>query len=381
MRNFLWRTREAVWFMLRDMTRDGWRTAITTLTLFVFLCCYFCLAALARAANDYGAPAGNKSTLLVISKSVLNPADSVITEADMTPIKTLGPDKVKAVSPLIYKLVKIDDLLIQILGARQEEFISVFNLELREGNWPSSPEEVVISEDAAALAKWKIGESIFIYGKPFLISGIVSAPGTKASSVWMPMETAHDLFDTGPVYQFAWVALAEKADGGKIRTLLQSTPDLGERFDVFFVDALYQQYAEALAGIRDFSVVLVFFALAMVMFGTYGSVYLTLSERSREIAILRAIGFSSHSLRGLLILRLLIQAVTAFAAAWIFSALLLNRFNTVSPLTINSIDMPVFVDWQILSLGLLLSAVFCIAGVVIPTIRMNFSTVHESIQR
>jgi hypothetical protein len=381
MRDGWWRFREAVSFMVRDMFQDGWRTAITMLNLLIFLCCYFCLAALAKAANEYGQQDREDDTLLVISKGIFNPGDSRITDADFAPIQEMEPTRVQSMSPLIFRLLRVEDYLIQVCGAPSADFISIFSLRLEDGIWPSQEGEVVVTEGAILLTHWKVGQTITIYGKPFKITGTVTAPGTKSSSIWMTLPVAEHLFNTRGIYQFAWVRVAHNVNSQSVRQALQADPRISQHFDVFFVDALYQQYAEALQGIKDISLVLVGFALVMVMFGTYGSVYLTLSERTREITILRAIGFSSLTIRMLLVLRSTIMVVIAFVVAWGISGILLNHFNSVSPLTINSLPLVVAIDGQILGLGLGLALIFSCIGVWMPTMRLNYSTVHESIQR
>jgi putative ABC transport system permease protein len=363
------------------MIRDGWRTGITLLNLLVFLCCYFCLASLAKAANEFGKQDRQDNTLLILSKNVFNPGDSSMKAEDFAPIHELEPQSVAAVAPLIYKLLRIDDYLIQVCGANAADYESVFGLKLSDGTWPSERGEVALSDGAVLLAHWKIGQTIMIYGKPFRISGTVTAAGNRTSSVWMPLAEAERLFNTHGVYQFAWIKVAPNADAGKVKQVLQADTRLNGRFDVFFVNALYQQYANALQDIKDISLVLMGFALVMVMVGTYGSVYLTLSERSREITILRAIGFSTNTLRGLLIFRSLLQVSVAFLLAWGTAEILLAHFEQISPLTINTLPLLVRIDIQVWGWGWLLSALCACLGVWLPTLRLHFLTVRESIQR
>jgi ABC-type lipoprotein release transport system permease subunit len=377
----MWRFREAVIFLCRDMFKDGWRTTITLLNLIIFLCCYFCLAALAKAAYQFGRQDQQHNTLLVISKNVFNPGDSIIHENNFLPIREFEPGQVAAVSPLIYRLLRIDDYLIQVCGGRNQDFESVFGLRLSGGRWPKADNEVLIGDGAALLAHWKIGQTLSIYGEEFTVTGTVTVPGTRTSSVWLPLESAESLFNTQGVYQFAWVKIAAGVDADTVRASLQADPRLNTHYDVFFVDALYKQYAEALQDIKTISLVLAGFSLALVIFGVYGSVYLTLSERNREITILRAIGFSTNTIRGLLILRSLILIVIAFIVSWGISTALLARFDQLSPLTINTLPLPVVVEGNILGLGILLSLICGCIGVWIPTIKLRFSSVQETIQR
>ena len=381
MRDLFWRLREVLIFLCRDLVKDGWRSTITILNLVIFLCCYFCLGALAKAANQFGKQDGQRNTLLVISKDVFNPGDSRIKESDFEPIQELEPEQVKAVSPLIYRLLRIDDYLIQVCGAKSEDFESVFGLKLSGGNWPSAENEVLVGDGAVLLAHWKIGQTLQIYGKPFIVSGTVTVPGTRTSSVWMPMTTAENLFDTHGVYQFAWIKIADGANANQIREVLQNDSRINVRFDVFFVDALYTQYADALQDIKTISLVLAVFSLLLVMVGVYGSVYLTLSERDREISILRAIGFTTSKIRWILVIRSTLQIILAFFISWALSALVLYRFDQISPLTVNSLPLPVTIDGEILGEGILLSIICGYLGVWMPTLKLRFTTVQESIKR
>ncbi|MHC1740052.1 MAG: ABC transporter permease [Anaerolineaceae bacterium] len=381
MRDFFWRFLETVIFVWRDMFQDRWRTVITLLNLIIFLCCYFCLAALAKAANEFGKQDKQGNTLLIISKNVFNPSDSVITDADIQPFREQNFSQVESVSPLIYKLLRIDDYLIQVCGARQTDFEPVFGLKLSDGNWPTQQGEVLIGEGTVLLTHWQIGQSIRIFGKPFTITGIVIVPGTRTSSVWMTMTEAERLFNTSGVYQFAWIKIAANADADRVRQALQSDISVNQHFDVFYVDAIYQQYAQALQDIKDISLILVGFSLVLVVVGTYGSVYLTLSERQREITILRAIGFSTSTIRGLLAIRSTTQIGVAYLVAWGISAPLLHHFDQVSPLTVNTLPLPVTINSTILGFGFALAVICGFIGVWMPTIRLRYSSVRESIQR
>jgi ABC-type antimicrobial peptide transport system permease subunit len=197
----------------------------------------------------------------------------------------------------------------------------------------------------------------------------------------MTLETATDLFNLKGIYQFAWIQLQPGVDFEAVHSRLQNDPRLSDHFEVYFADNLYQEYTKAVSDMQGVSSLLVILALAAVMLGTYCNIFLILSERSREITILRAIGVQSGAIRGLIIFRTLLQVGVGYFLSWGFASLLLNWFNRVNPLTLHSIPLPVEVSGRALLLGLILSLLFGWIGVWIPTRHLRNRSVASFIQR
>jgi len=117
------------------------------------------------------------------------------------------------------------------------------------------------------------------------------------------------------------------------------------------------------------------------MFGTYGSIYLTLSERARELTILRAIGFSSGSIRWILSARTLIQVITAFIGSWIISIFVLMFLSSEYPIVVHAILLEVKITPGIFFLGILLALVFGWVGVLLPMIKVSKTEIHTMMAR
>lgn len=364
---------------IKDLKYDGWRTVITTLNLLVFFCCFFSLSALAQAGEKFGNQPTDESALLIIEKNVLDPSDSLITDNEFIPVNELIPEYVKSASPLVLKVIKVDEYLIQLRGARLDDMKEIHSLELVQGHWPANSNEVLIGEGTAHLKGWQIGDKLHIYGSDFYISGVVRAPGTKFSAIWMTLATAETLFDLQGTYQFAWIQLQPGTDAKYVQDLLRNDIRLRNQYEVFLADNLYQEYTEALDNLSGVSNVMVFLALFAVMLGTYGSIFLILSERNREITILRACGITSNNIRGLIILRTLLQLLTAYIFGYGITALVLLYLNKINPLTLHSIPLPVTITGDIFLSGLLLAMLFGLAGVWIPTMHLDKRSVARMI--
>jgi ABC-type antimicrobial peptide transport system permease subunit len=368
-------------FVIKDLLRDGWRTVITIVNLLVFISCYFALAALAEAAYKFGNQPTDRSALLVVSRNVFDPSESVVTDKEFLPAQELMPESVKSVSPLVFKIIQANDNLMQLRAARLPDMQTVHSLLLIEGDWPSGKHEIVIGEGTAVNTNWGVGDTVHIFGSDFRISGQVRAPGTKFSSIWMTLDESNQLFNNPGIYQFAWIQLQSGVDGESIREKLQSDPRLSGRFEVYFADNLYQQYTKAVADMQGVSGMLVILALSAVMLGTYCNIFLILTERRKEITILRAVGFQSSTIRGLITLRTLIQVIAGYLLSWVIVSLLLLWFNKINPLNLHSIPLPVSISLGAFYFGLLISIVFGWIGVWLPTRHLRNSSVASFIHK
>ncbi|MCX6082258.1 MAG: ABC transporter permease [Chloroflexi bacterium] len=368
-------------FVIKDLVNDGWRTTITIVNLLVFLCSYFALVGLAEAAYKFGNQPTDKSALLIISRNVFDPSESAISDQDFLPARELIPEYIKSVSPLVFKIINANGNLIQLRAARLVDMQTVHSLQLISGDWPKAANQVVIGEGTAAMTTWKIGQTIHFYGDDFIITGLIRAPGTKFSAIWMTLDAANDLFNLKGVYQFAWVQLQPGLDSEAIRAKLQNDPRIIDRFEVFFADNLYQEYTKALSDLKGVSGLLVLLALSAVMLGTYCNIFLILSERSRDITILRAIGIQSGTIRALITLRTLLLVCVSYFSSWGVTALLLNWFNRINPLTLHSVPLPVTISQEALWVGFLLSVFFGWVGIWIPTRHLRNRSVASFIQQ
>ncbi len=169
-------------------------------------------------------------------------------------------------------------------------------------------------------------------------------------------------------------------DADAVRSMLQNDPRLIDRFDVYFADNLYQEYTKAVSDMQGVSGMLVILALSAVMLGTYCNIFLVLSERSRDITILRAVGVQSGSIRALITLRTLLQVCVGYFLSWGVTSLLLVWFNRLNPLTLHSIPLPVSISGKALLFGFILSLFFGWAGIWIPTRHLRNRSVASFIQ-
>lgn len=361
------RISDALHFVIKDLYADGFRSLITIANLLVFISCYFGIVAYAEATYKFGNQPTDKTALIMISLNIFDPQESIVTDQDMLPAIEMIPNYVKSISPVIFKYLKVNGYLVQVRATRLEDMKTVHSLQLVRGNWPEGNNEVLIGEGIVSFTNWKIGDTLNVFGRDFKVVGVVSAPGTKFSSLWMTLNEAYELMSVQGEYQIGWIQLQPNVDSEMVRSALQNDPRINNRFEVYYADNLYKQFTNALSDMQGLSGILLFLALCAVMLGTYCNIFLILTERRREITILRAIGMQSRALRTIITLRMLIQVTISYLLSWGVTSIVINWFNHIDPLSLNYNPLPVYISGLSLVVGYVLCLFFGGLGVLIPT--------------
>lgn len=372
---------DILYFVFKDLYSDYFRSLITIVNLLVFISCYFGIVAYAEATYKFGHQPTDNTALVMISQNIFDPQESIVTDQDMLPAIEMIPKYVNKISPVIFKYLKVNSYLIQVRATRLEDMRTVHSLKLVQGNWPNGNKEVIIGEGIVSFTDWKIGDTLHIFGSDFTVVGVVSAPGTKFSSVWMTLDTAYDLMNIQGKYQIGWIQLQPNVDSEMVRSALQSDPRIINQFEVYYADNLYKQFTNALSDMQGISGILLFLALCAVMLGTYCNIFLILTERRREITILRAIGMQSRALRTLITLRMLIQVTISYLLSWGVTSIVLNWFNRIDPMSLNYNPLPVYISGLSLAVGYILCIIFGGFGVLIPTRHLRNRSVASFIAR
>ena len=312
----------ATLFILKDMRHDWGRTLLALLGLAVVIFCYQILISLADTFADYLAAPGVSRNLIVTQAEFIDPSDASLDPAALEAARSLEPGLVHRTSPVMFRQIRIGDRLVALRSAPIEDWQSIFHLTLIEGSWPTQPLEVVVGEGAARANHWTLGSILLIYGSQFHVSGIFRAPGASFATVWMPFDQALQLFGPRRPYQGMYVQVADNADVVEVRARLQADPRLSGRYTVFLEDNYTNRNNQFMKDFRSLMLIASGLALLAVVFGTFTTTSLSLVERSREIAILRSVGFTPVRVQEFLLLRAILQGLLAYllglSAAWVY---------------------------------------------------------------
>ena len=314
----------ALAFIFKDLLHDRSRTVLSVIGLGVVIASYFILNALAGAlANSLSATTVSRN-LIVIQNDLIDPSDAILDPQVIAAAESMQPEVLSRVSPIVFRHTRVGDNVVQLRAAAQEDWEPIHHLVLLEGAWPAHSREVVVGEGLALANGWEVGAPIGIFGSQFAIAGIFRSPGIAFASVWMPIETFWELFDTAHAYQALFVQAAAGVDPETVLQRLQDDPRLAGRFAVYFEDNYSRHNIRALQDMSSVMGIASRLALLGIVFGVFNATTLSAIERGRELGILLGVGFQQGRVRGLLWLRSALQALLGYgvglAAAWGYTA-------------------------------------------------------------
>lgn len=331
----------ALRFVWLDLFRDRKRAYLSVLVLAVVVFSFNILSALAESIGSNLDQVAQTYNLIIVRADIFDPAeDSLDPQVIQAARELLGP-QVERVSPIVFRHTRLNGRIAQLRSARMEDWQPVFHLRLVSGAWPSQPTEIMLGEGLAQANDLQAGDSVEIFGRNFTIAGVVRAPSAVFASIWLPLETAWELFGTGRGYQAVFVQVAPDADLFAVKSRLENDPRLKGNYAVYLESTHTRQSFERTKGFRDLMKIASLFSLVGIIFGVGNTTMLGILERSRDLGILRAIGFSPRAIIGLIWARSLLISLFAFglglglAAAYVSAQQAFTSFSVLGiPLTL-----------------------------------------------
>ena len=312
-------------FVWKDLLHHRNQTFFNILGLAVVVFSYLILVALSETMDGLVRESSLSRNLVIIQKGNVMVDESNVPAEVLNIAQALIPETVNRVAPVMFRLIRINDELVQLRATPTADWEAVFHLKLTEGHWPAAPDEVAIGEGIKIAVGWEIGTRLNIYGRDFRVASVFRSPGTVFASVWMPLEIAQDLFAPDNASQMLVLQPAPGSDAEAVRLKLEQDPHLAGRYDIFYEDDLAKNNTLSLRVVAVFVRIVATIALVSIIFGTYNLTSLSLEERYREAGILRALSFSPRTIRAFLALQALLLGLLAYltglTATWVYTIL------------------------------------------------------------
>jgi len=175
----------------------------------------------------------------------------------------------------------------KIEGVEWESFSKMNNIRLTQGHAPNAPDEIVIDETKAA-RNHPVGSTLKVFGPNLYRVAGIYAPESGARAK-MSLKTLQDLLETPDKCTFIYVkvknpaeqiAVAKRIDAAFPGNKIQPTRDL------------FASIETAIPGLEVFMRVLVGLAAVISALVVMLAMHTTITERTREIGILKAMGAS-----------------------------------------------------------------------------------------
>jgi ABC-type antimicrobial peptide transport system permease subunit len=351
------------YFTFRDLMHDRWRSLLTIVSLAVVVTGYLLLTSLSRAFLTVGSQSQVTNNLVIIAADAIDPMESSLDEGVLQTAWEIAPDKIQRVFPTLFRHMNIDGSILQVRAVPLEEMPAALALTLVQGRWPSGSREIVVGEELARTASWKMGSIVNIYGSDFQVTGLVRSAENNFGAIWMTYAEGQRLFGMLHGFQVGYLPLVPSADPERVRAKLQADPRLSVHYSVYLENSVSDGYHLVNHNLVTLSSIMAIVSLLAITFGIYNSTSLSLTERGHEINLLRVIGFTQGKLRGFLFARALVLTLAAYSLGWVALVIFFNYENSHTPMGFSEAPMTLSLTASASLFGLGLATAFAFLGV------------------
>ncbi len=167
----------------------------------------------------------------------------------------------------------------------------------------------VLDSKFASVRKLKVGDTIELAGVPFKIVGIAQpdvAARTGAAEVYIPLDVAQQMLEVGNVVSNIYVKASPTADRKKLTKALERIVGKGA---VVLDDTTMAAELAGLVAARQVSSVMFLLVLLVVVLLVGKSAAGSVTERGREIGIMKAVGWTSSEIARLITLEFVLEGL------------------------------------------------------------------------
>ena len=200
---------------------------------------------------------------------------------------------VRAATPIGQTFDKSDSGFGQRLidGIEYDEYATIARITMREGRKLQSGDEAIIDPEWQRTRNAKVGETVKLFERPFTIVGVYEPPG--GGRIKIPLKTMQDQEGTGNKASAILVACADPAQQDAVAArILERFPE----DQLIFTRDLPEIYASGVPALNVFIKVVVGVAAAISVLVILLAMYTTVTERTRQIGILKSLGMSKTAI-------------------------------------------------------------------------------------
>lgn len=230
--------------------------------------------------------------------------------------------------------------------------------------------ELVVGKDAAReFADSRVGSTLSINGQPWRVVGEFESGDAHDSELWGDVKVVGDTFHRGSSVQSVTVRLSSASAFAAFNTALANDPQL--QTEAYTTLQYYADQSNDLTGvIRILGLVVAGIMSIGAIAGALNSMYTAVSERTREIATLRAIGFRGEPVVISVMIETMLLALAGGCGGALIAWLLFDHFtaSTMGP-NYSAVVFRFQVTPELMGVGLRWALVVGFLGGLFPALR------------
>jgi putative ABC transport system permease protein len=266
---------------------------------------------------------------------------------------------VLAVAPTLFVFNSVGGLNV-IYGINMESFNRVSGgFVYHDGGPLAGPWDILVDDWYAKASHVMVGQTLSLLNHNFHVAGIVEHG--KGSRLFIPLETAEELQGVKDKSSIFWVKCTDPAN---TQDVTEAIHQLLPKHQILSIkEYMSLMTSNNLPGLNWFITVMIGVAVATGFLVIFLSMYTTITERTREIGILKSLGASKGYIIALILreagLLCVVGILAGFGVAVIVRKIILAKFATLS------IDLTM--EWSVYAA--VLALVGCQLGAFYPALR------------
>lgn len=332
-------------------------------------------ATLVRSGSPANAMVRRAGSTAELESAVSREEVRVVADAPGVARDAQGP----LVSPEVLVVVNLPlaktgtDANVQMRGVSARALAVRPQVKVISGRWlrPGRAEVIAGKNAAVAYRGLSLGSSVTFAGQRFSVVGIFDAGGSAFDSeIWADATLLNAVFDRpAGVFQSVTVRLTDPVAFGQFKESVERDPRL--RVQAEREVDYYRKNSQAVANMIEILGTLVALIMGIgAVFAGFNSMYSALASRTRELATLRALGFTG----GTVVVLFLLEACAVALVGGVLGAvavLPLNGFttSTMNWQTFSHLSFAFRVTPRLAAAGVFFALVLGVASGLVPAIR------------
>ena len=188
----------------------------------------------------------------------------------------------------------------------------VTGLTIAEGRLPEGPYELIVDRQRATDPETELGSKLELLGQTFEVVGVYEPE--VGARMKIPLETMQELL--GASERASWI-LVQTETGASVETVAVAIEAQFPGNQIVFTRDIPGMWAQGIPSLKVFLNIVIALAVFISTFTIFLALYTAVTERTREIGILKSMGGSKPFIVGIIETEAFILSVLGIAFGWL----------------------------------------------------------------